>query len=85
MMQSSASQCWGDGEGGQSLAGGDDQATAAREVIAVGIGGALEQSEDAQATQLARQRGGRESGQQAQQIAPRQAMDVELWALDGVQ
>src|ERR1019366_5797246 len=85
MMKSNASQCWDDGAGGQSLASGDDQAAAAREVVAVGIGRALEQSEDAQAAQLPRQGGGRNSGQPPLQIATRQAMDVEGGALDGAQ
>src|SRR5260370_26080803 len=85
MMKSNASQCWDDCERGQSLAGGDGQAAAASEVVAVGISRALEQSEDAQAAQLPRQRGGRQRGQYSQQIATRQAMDVELGALDGAQ
>ena len=65
----------------QPLAGGDGQAAAASEIVAVGIGGPLEQSENAQAAQLARQSGGCEIRQQAQQIATSETVDVELRAL----
>jgi hypothetical protein len=85
MLTLNMSHCWNNYERGQSFARCDGEATAASEVVAIGIGCTLEQSEGSQATQLARQRGGQEIGQQAQQIAPRQAVNVELWSLDGAQ
>jgi hypothetical protein len=69
-MRSGASQCRDDGEGGRTLEGGEEQAAAASEVVAVRVGGALEQSGHAQAAQLARQPGGREIGQQITCTSP---------------
>lgn len=85
MMKLNTSHCWNDYERVQPLAGGYGQTAAASEVVAVGIGSPLEQAEDTQAVELAGQSGRRKVGQQAQQIAPSQAVDVELRALDGAQ
>ena len=81
MTSSCLGQCRNDHEGGEAFERSDDQAARASEVVAVGVGGALEQAEHAQPTKLARQPGGREFGQQLHQVAARQAVDVEFGTL----
>ncbi len=80
-----ASHCGNDCEGGETLESGDGHSPGASEVVAVGVGGALDQAEHAQATQLARQPRRQLIGQQVHQVAARQAVDVELGSLHGAQ
>ena len=72
-----------DGEGGEAFERSDGHSAGPREVVAVGVGGTLEQAEHAQATQLARQPRRREIGQQLHEVTAGQAMDIELRSLHG--
>ena len=81
--KSSAGHSWNDYECNRALECCDGLSAGASEVVAVGVGGALEQAQHAQPTQLARQPARREIGQQLHQVATRQAVDVEFGTLYG--
>lgn len=83
MTRSVVGQSRNDREGGQSLEGGDSESARTGEVVVVRVCGAFEETEHTQATQLAREPIGREIGQKPHEVAPCQAVDVELRALHG--
>src|SRR5450631_2713154 len=80
--ESCIGQCGNDREGGEAFERSDSKAAGASKVVAVGVGGALDQAQHTQPTQLARQPGGREIGQQLYEVAARQSVDVEFGTLD---
>ena len=73
-----------DVESGERARGGDGGAAQAREVVAVGVSDPLDQTQPAQATELARQRR-RRHVQASHEIGAAQAVDVELGALKRAQ
>src|SRR5450631_1415198 len=83
--ESCIGQCGNDREGGEAFERSDSKAAGASKVVAVGVGGALDQAQHTQPTQLARQPGGREIGQQLYEVAARQSVDVEFGTLDCTQ
>ena len=83
MSESSICHCWNDNESGEAFECRDGQSASSREVVAVGVCRALEQTEHSQTAQLSRQSAARHLEQEVGEIASSQAMNIELGSLHG--
>jgi hypothetical protein len=74
-----------DVELGQGTSGCDRRASQSREVIAVGVGDAFDQSERTQSVELTRQGGRAQFGHERFDVGASHAPDVEFWPLQRAQ